>query len=400
MAINKTFLLLIFCLTAVDMMAESQQKQALSTDYDKLEPTSWAYCATHEGGFYNLKGGEGGKKISIKSNGQDMSQTLKEAIYNYDIIEIDGSNGIFMLDRGIPLNQLQHKTIIGINNAKLKTTFTLTDDIHHMLDTANINQYSSMAEPGVFYTLSNGKRVKEACEYQVRQHLIDFTHDEKETYQRAGLFSMSQCEDIIIQGLTLQGPGAIDVNGGDCMSIGMGSNHILIDHCNFIDGMDGNLDINGYADFITVSWCTFSYTDRSYNHRNTNLIGSGNNPWMDGEDCLNVTFQNCIWGKGCDQRMPMVRFGKVHVLNCLYESVGCSRTVNPRFHSELLMEGCVWKKGVKHIFSQSDAIGYQWKDCIFEEPFTPEDKGIVTLPYKYEAIPAKDLEKTLKQIKL
>lgn len=357
------------------------------------EPTSWAYCATHEGGLYNLKGGKGGQKITLASNGEDMYQSLLDAIRNYDIIEIDGSKGALTISRQMELEDLSHKTIIGINNARLKTSFTLNKAIHHMLDTAKISNYSSMGEKGKFFTLSNGKRVKEECEYQVRQHLIDFLQDEKETYQAAGLFSLIHCEDIIMQDLTLQGPGAIDVGGKDLLNICHGSQHILIDHCNFIDGIDGNFDINSYADFITISNCTFSYTDLSYNHMNTNLIGSGDNAWMNGEEALNVTFQNCIWGKGCNQRMPMVRFGKIHLLNCLYDCPGCSRTVNPRYHSEVLIEGCVWKKGVKNIFSETDATAYQWKDCIFEEKFTPKDKGTVTVPYKYTAIPAKDLEK-------
>lgn len=39
-------------------------------------------------------------------------------------------------------------------------------------------------------------------------------------------------------------------------------------------------------------------------------------------------------------------------------------------------------KGVKNIFQASDdAKAYQFKNCKFEEPFTPVDRGTVVLPY-------------------
>lgn len=361
------------------------------------QPIGWASCATHEGGTYLMKGGAGGSDITLKSNGKDMAAEISEAINKYDIITLDGSAGPFRIGSQMEFADLKHKTITGINDARLETIFSVSEDVRHMLDTAHVRSYSSSSKPGVVYTLSNGRRVREECEYQVRQHLINYFNDEKETFQQAGIFNLAGCEDIILSNLTLQGPGAIDVSGKDLLNIGRGSNHIWIDHVNFIDGIDGNFDINSFADFITVSWCTFTYTSKSYMHMNTNLIGSNDNPDMNGADCLNVTFQNCIWGKGCDQRMPMVRFGKIHILNCLYGCAGCSRTINPRRDSEVLIEGCVWKQGVKNIFSATDAKAYQWKDCIFEEGYSPKDLGTVTVPYRYKALPAKKLESILGQ---
>lgn len=370
----KLTLLLIFCLACATAFAQDIDCSAY--------PYGWASCATHDGGFYAMKGGSQGRKTVLKSNGGDNYDAIVEALTKYDNVVLDGANGSFRISHQMEFNRLSHKTIEGINGACLETEFHVTPEIRHMLDTAHVRQYSSSSKPGVVYNLSNGRRVREECEYQVRQHLINFLNDPDENYQLAGLFSLNGCEDIIMRNLTLRGPGAIDVSGKDLLNICHGSKHIWIDHCDFLDGIDGNFDINTYADFITVSWCTFTYTERSYIHMNTNLIGASDSAEQNGEDCMNVTFHNCTWGRGCDQRMPMVRFGKIHILNCTYDCAGCLRTVNPRRGAEVLMENCVWKKGVKNIFQASDdAKAYQFKNCKFEEPFTPVDRGTVVLPY-------------------
>ena len=40
----------------------------------------------------------------------------------------------------------------------------------------------------------------------------------------------------------------------------------------------------------------------------------------DYEGYLNATFVNCWWYHGCGQRCPRIRFGKVHIANCLWEN--------------------------------------------------------------------------------
>ena len=40
----------------------------------------------------------------------------------------------------------------------------------------------------------------------------------------------------------------------------------------------------------------------------------------DDEGFLNATFVNCWWHHGCGQRCPRIRFGKVHIVNCLWEN--------------------------------------------------------------------------------
>ena len=81
-----------------------------------------------------------------------------------------------------------------------------------------------------------------------------------------------------------------------------GTKNCWVDHCEFVDGMDGNFDITQKSDFNTVSWCTFSYSARSYMHQNTNLVGGSDS---EATGYLNTTFAFNHWGDGCLARMPM-----------------------------------------------------------------------------------------------
>jgi pectate lyase len=113
----------------------------------------------------------------------------------------------------------------------------------------------------------------------------------------------------------------------DNMSV-TGSTHVWVDHNTFTDGAnqddaqpsyfgrpyqvhDGELDITNASDFLTVSWNRFA------DHDKTMLIGSTNNPAND-RGKLNVTVHHNHF-TGTLQRMPRVRFGKVHVYDNLYE---------------------------------------------------------------------------------
>jgi pectate lyase len=105
--------------------------------------------------------------------------------------------------------------------------------------------------------------------------------------------------------------------------------HVWVDHCTFNDGdraiqssvwqapydaytirfqpHDGALDINGFADFVTVSHSVFQHHDKVM------LIGGSdtvraNNGW----GALSVTVHHNQF-LDCGQRLPRVRFGKVHV---------------------------------------------------------------------------------------
>ncbi len=332
---------------------------------------------------YPVTGVAESKVTTLTSNGTDMRNAIINAINDYDVIVFDGSNGDFIVSKNIDLEGVKGKTLLGINGARLCTQWYLTSEMIAALDEAGVKSMSTSGGGG---TLPNGKNVSEEAEYNVRRILIEMTGDNTEqTFQKAGIFSISKnSENIIIRNLTFQGPGSVDVGGSDLISI-IGSKHIWVDHCVFKDGTDGNLDITNSADFNTISWCTFSYSNRSYMHQNTNLVGSS-----DSEDTgyLNTTYAFNWWGKGCDQRMPMARVGKIHMLNNYYTCSGSSGAINPRKNSEFLIEGNYIDTGVERYYSQKDATAVTWttNNFIAAASELPSSKGsTVTVPYSYTA---------------
>lgn len=144
--------------------------------------------------------------------------------------------------------------------------------------------------------------------------------------------------NIIIRNLKIYGPGSVDVNGVDCITIeGDAATHIWIDHCELYDGQDGNLDISNGADLVSITWCKFGYTANSQNHQFCNLIGSSDTRYTD-RGKLRVTFMYNRWAEGCAERMPRVRFGQVHVVNNLFDSPQASYCVRAGFEANILVE--------------------------------------------------------------
>jgi len=141
-----------------------------------------------------------------------------------------------------------------------------------------------------------------------------------------------------------------ELGDGDCISIDEAS-HIWVDHCTFTDGGDGNVDIKNAADYITVSWCIFKYTEDS-THNYSNLIGHSDSTGSTDANHLLVTFHHNWYSTMCKERMPRVRFGKVHVYN--------------NYYSDLLAGGyCVGVGVDSHIRVENNyfnAVPMPWKD--------------------------------------
>ena len=334
-----------------------------------------------------------GKVVVLKSNGQDMRQTIEDAIQQHDVVVLDGSNGEFFVSRNVSVS-VSGKTLLGINNACIRTQWHVTDEIKAALDAVGV---PSMSTSGGGGTLPNGQRVREEAEYNTRKMIIEMTGDNKESYRKSGILSLIECQNIVIRNIMFRGPGSVDVGGNDLMSCVNKTKNCWIDHCAFIDGMDGNFDITGMSDFITVSWCTFSYTEHSYMHQNTNLVG-----YSDREvpGYLNTTFAFCWWGTGCKQRMPMVRVGKIHMLNNYFTSTTANNCINPRVNSEFLIEGNYIEKGVKRYYSQNGAIAVTWTadNYVAEDSSLPTSVGaIVTVPYDYSVAPYRDVPIVVKK---
>ncbi len=346
-------------------------------------------------------------KVVLTSDGTTAMDTeIKNAIKNYSVIIFDGSNNTdFWLNQYIAFDGLKDKTLIGVNGARLCTKFYLTSDIHQMLNNYKWTTTTGVQKTGVkagstssnsnkFGALPNGQSVGEESEYLTRKALIEHLNDNSENFRKAGVFQFKNCENFIIRNLKFVGPGPCDVGGYDLMSM-TGSKHFWVDHCEFTDGMDGNFDITNNSDFSTISWCTFSYTGRAYAHMNTNLVGSSDSDGMLNNNgagyYLNLTFAYNHWGSGCDQRMPMARAGKIHMLNNYYTCTNNSSSINPRKNSEFYIEGNYFADGVKTVFSQTDAKAYQWissgdhANVIASSGVSiPSSSGTVSIPYSYK----------------
>ena len=381
--INRCYMLLLAMVASMSVHTVQAQDAELS-EYDMNAPMGWATCKSlTTAGDYELTGGGEGNSITLKASGGDDYNALNNAIAKYPVVVLDGSAGDFVVSRYINFSA-SNRTVVGINDARIGTKFYVSDDIRKLMDDNDVNSLSTSSGTGG--TLSNGATVGEARETKVRQLLIDYLGDSSEAYRHSGIFNISGKSNIIIRNIHFVGPGSIDVGGYDLMSVRDGAQHIWIDHCRFTDGMDGNLDVTVKADFVTISWCVFDYTTRSYDHKVSNLVGSSDDASKQGENNLNITYANNIWGNKCEGRMPMARFGTIHLLNNYYNCPGCGSSVNPRKNSEFLIEGNYFEKGVKKIFSQSGAKAYVFKNNHYTESFSqPANVGSVRIPYSYTA---------------
>lgn len=385
--IKQLFTLLVITAVVMSVQTIHAQTNDTKTDlskYDMNAPMGWATCKSMTtAGDYDLTGGGAGDSIILKASGTDDYSALVNAIKKYPVIILDGAEGDFIVSKYVPISK-SNRTIVGINNARLCTKFYVSEDITKLMNDNNVKGLSTSSGTGG--TLSNGVTVGEARETKVRQLLIDYLGDSSETYRQSGIFNISGKSNIIIRNIHFVGPGSIDVGGYDLMSVRDGAHHIWIDHCRFTDGMDGNLDVTVKADFVTISWCVFDYTARSYDHKVSNLVGGSDDANKQGENNLNITYANNIWGNKCEGRMPMARFGTIHLLNNYYNCPGCGSSVNPRKNSEFLIEGNYFEKGVKKIFSQSGAKAYVFKNNHYTESFSqPANVGSVRIPYSYTA---------------
>ena len=358
-------------------------------------PFGWA-CSTSAttGDDYQLTGGGEGKSITLTSTGNDMRKEITNAIKKNDVVILDGSKGDFILSSYISLSDLRDKTIVGINGARLCSQFYITPEIHKALtDAGALEASTSSGTGGVLQVGDKSENISEQCEFLCRSTLYKMMGSED--YRESGVLKLSHCENFIIRNLKLAGPGSIDVSGSDVLSI-IASKHIWLDHCDLTDGMDGNLDITQGSDFVTVSWCTFSYTERAFIHQNTNLVGHSDNSKMD-DDLLHITYAYNVWGKGCRARMPMVRYGTVHLLNNYYNCAGnLTPCVNARKNSSMLIEGNFFEKGVKRVFAQKDAKAWVWDESnVTKEKFEPTSQGQMTVPYFYNKEKAESLPSLL-----
>jgi pectate lyase len=143
-----------------------------------------------------------------------------------------------------------------------------------------------------------------------------------------GHISMNRSVNVIIRNLVIVGKNCADTSG-DCQSgddtitVQGSAHHLWFDHDDISDGTDGNLDITHASDFITISWTKFHYSGRrSGGHQFSNLIGHSDDNAAEDTGHLRITFHHTWWADNAVERMPRVRFGRVHVFNSLWTASG------------------------------------------------------------------------------
>jgi pectate lyase len=173
-----------------------------------------------------------------------------------------------------------------------------------------------------------------------------------QTQANSGIMYVKACKNIIIRNLIFEGPGAYDTDGWDNLTLD-NSQNIWVDHCEFRDGVDGNFDIKNMSDYVSVTYTKFTYlkapkaggSGGSDDHRYSNLIGSSDGATGD-RGKLRITFARCWWASGCRERMPRVRFGKIHIINSYFNSSVSNKCIAAGFEANIRVENNVFE-GVK-----------------------------------------------------
>jgi pectate lyase len=145
-----------------------------------------------------------------------------------------------------------------------------------------------------------------------------------------GGLKISHYNNLIVRNLTIQGSNGDGLTIQDCRNV-------WIDHCTIIDASDGSLDIVHASDWVTVSWCKFYYTINS-GHNYVNLIGHSDSNSSEDMGTLHVTFHNNWWSTLSVERMPSVRFGRVHLFNNYFNAPGNNYCIRTRLYAEVLAE--------------------------------------------------------------
>ena len=202
--------------------------------------------------------------------------------------------------------------------------------------------------------------------------------------------------NLLLRNLTFEGPGAYDCDGWDNLCLD-GAKNVWVDHCDFQDGCDGNFDIKGKSDNISVTWCRFRYlkapkaggSGGSDDHRFSNLIGSGSSD-KPSDGTYNITYGFCWWDEGCKQRMTRCRNCELHFLNCYWNSSVADYYVGPE-NAKCYFEGCTFAGKANSAAKIWSVYGGSTNYCTFVNCTgnLPSNSGSVSAPsYAYDALSA------------
>ncbi|GEM_PF-3082764 len=127
----------------------------------------------------------------------------------------------------------------------------------------------------------------------------------------AGVLQVSDARNVIIRNLELVGVNA----RGQVNTVLHNAENVWLDHNTFIDGSPDILLLSGTTDLVTISWNVFRHSYFGHEHMGVN-IGAADDD-LESRGRLRTTLHHNFYAGLVNERMPRVRFGKVHTFNNL-----------------------------------------------------------------------------------
>jgi len=345
-------------------------------------PIGWGKATT---------GGEGGVEYHVNSY-----KELKDALDNNG-----NPNGPKVIYIESPINGAEDDNGHILTAEELVPGFTFqkyldcfTEDGSEWLDTEECNKINELRLQGA---------PLQAAQIMIRitpNTTLIGTGDDSRLEEMS--IQVKDTENVIIKNLSVEAPNDLfaewdptdGIHGSwnaeyDAIVV-YNSTNVWIDNCYLSDGAkgvdttdfvfgkyielhDGLLDIVNSADYVTVS------NNRFENHQKTSLIGNSDSRVTD-TDHLKVTIYNNVF-MNCNERLPRVRFGKVHVFNNYYYAETFkpgypSLTVNNYFHDDNANPQYFIGLGVySDVLSEYNSFNYVGNEEI------PESDDIVVYSY-------------------
>ncbi len=240
---------------------------------------------------------------------------------------------------------------------------------------AQLQQYSDVNPPYTIYITNSFKLTGMDTHIRSNKTVIGVG---KVTLSGGGLY-LYRSSNVIISNLTISGSTEDDIGIHY-------STHIWIDHCTLVDAPDGEIDITQSSDYLTISWCKFYYT-KDLGHNFVNLIASSDS---DSGSQYHITFHHNWWSTLCMERMPRVRFGRVHSYNNYRSAAGNNYCVGVGNDCQILLENDYFD-GVNNAWKNYSSSGHQglihWNSGnVFVNTTVPTwapNSTVFTPPYSY-----------------
>lgn len=209
-----------------------------------------------------------------------------------------------------------------------------------------------------------------------------------------GSITIKGASNIILRNLVIKNSGSSDL-----IAVTQ-SHHIWIDHCELVDASDGILDMTHGCDFSTISWTKIYYTYTNKGHRYACLLSASDGHGGEDGGKVNISFHHNWWADNVTERMPRVRFGKVHVFNSYFASEGNNYCIRAAKSSKLLVENNYFDNvNDPHQFYKDPAAEMVARGNVYigiSETSKKETRGeSFTPPYQYELEPGETVKETV-----